>query len=250
MLESSTPIGASAAADDAVRATANPGPGSSSGGASVGLRERKKQQTRLRIIEVALDLCDAQGFDATTVEQIANGADVSPRTINRYFDSKEDIVLGPVKDFGLAIAECLRGLPVTGNELQSLREAFLQVVDHAAASVDGPISFRRFQQMQRILRSSPTVSAQSMELADDKNVAIAEAIADRLGTQPDALPVRLVVGAWQLIGHLSMECSNSIFDEADTSAAAADARNAFTTSFDEFMRVCTGRTDAAAAENR
>ncbi|WP_433727499.1 TetR family transcriptional regulator [Nocardia sp. CA-129566] len=250
MLESSTPIGASATADDAVRATANPGPGSSSAGASVGLRERKKQQTRLRIIEVALDLCDAQGFDATTVEQIANGADVSPRTINRYFDSKEDIVLGPVKDFGLAIAECLRGLPVTGNELLSLREAFLHVVDHAAESIDGPISFRRFQQMQRILRSSPTVSAQSMELADDKNVAIAEVIADRLGTQPDALPVRLVVGAWQLIGHLSMECSNSIFDEADTSAAAADARNAFTTSFDEFMRVCTGRTDAAAAENR
>ncbi|WP_433680824.1 TetR family transcriptional regulator [Nocardia sp. CA-119907] len=250
MLESSTPIGASAAADNAVRATANPGLGSSGAGASVGLRERKKQQTRLRIIEVALDLCDAQGFDATTVEQIANGADVSPRTINRYFDSKEDIVLGPVKDFGLAIAECLRGLPVTGNELLSLREAFLQVVDHAAESVDGPISFRRFQQMQRILRSSPTVSAQSMELADDKNVAIAEAIADRLDTQPDALPVRLVVGAWQLIGHLSMECSNSIFDEADTSAAAADARNAFTTSFDEFMRVCTGRTDVAAAENR
>ncbi|WP_433757168.1 TetR family transcriptional regulator [Nocardia sp. CA-135398] len=247
MLESSTPIGASATAEDAVRAPANPGTSASGG---PGLRERKKQQTRLRIIEVALDLCDAQGFDATTVEQIADRADVSPRTINRYFDSKEAIVLGPVKDFGLAIAECLRGLPVTGNELQSLREAFLQVVDQAAASVDGPLSFRRFQQMQRILRSSPTVSAQSMELADDKNAAIADVIAERLGTQPDALPVRLVVGAWQLIGHLSMECQNSIFDEEDTAAAAAEARNGFTTSFDEFMRVCTGRPATEPVETR
>lgn len=216
-------------------------------GPSMGLRERKKQQTRLRIIEVALDLCDAQGFDATTVEQIADRADVSPRTINRYFDSKADIVLGPVKDFGLAIAECLRGLPVTGNELQSLHEAFLQVVDQAVESVEGPLSFRYFQQVQRILRTSPTVSAHSMEVADDKNVAIAAAIAERLGTQPDALPVRLFVGAWQLIGHLSMECQNSISDDENTAAAA---RAAFTTSYDQFMRMCTSWPTTEPAENR
>ena len=64
MLESSTPTGASAAADNPASAAAHPAP--------TGLRERKKQQTRLRIIEIALDLCDAQGFDATTVEQIAS----------------------------------------------------------------------------------------------------------------------------------------------------------------------------------
>lgn len=244
------PIGASATAEEAVRAPANPGPSAPGDGASMGLRERKKQQTRLRIIEAALDLCDAQGFDATTVDQIAARADVSPRTINRYFDSKEAIILGPVKDFGRAVAECLRGLPVTGNELQSLREAFLQVVDQASKSVEGPLSFQRFQQMQRILRSSPAVSAQSMELADDKNAAIADVIAERLGTQPDALPVQLVVGAWQLIGHLSMECQHSIFDDADTAAAATAARNAFTTSYDEFMLVCTGRPTREPAENR
>ena len=243
MLESSTPIGVDAAADGTAP-PANPRP---SAPASIGLRERKKQQTRLRIIEVALDLCDAQGFDATTVEQIAHGADVSPRTINRYFDSKEDIVLGPVKDFGLAIADCLRALPVTDNELESLRLAFLQVVDTAANSVEGPLSFRRFQQMQRILRSSPTVSAQSMELADDKNAAIADVLAERFGTQPDALPVRLVIGTWQLIGHLSMECSDPIFDDEDTMAAAQSARDSFTTSFDEFMRVCAGRPAADPA---
>ncbi|MFD0365813.1 TetR family transcriptional regulator [Nocardia sp. GCM10030253] len=235
MLESSTPTGASAAADSPASAEANQDHAASP--APAGLRERKKQQTRLRIIEVGLDLCDAHGFDATTVEQIANAADVSPRTINRYFDSKEDIVLGPIKDFGLAVAETLRGLPVTGNELQALREAFLHAVDQAAGGTE-PISFRQFQQMQRILRSSPSVSARSLEHADHKTIAIAEVLAERLHTQPDALQVRLIVGTWQLIGQLGMECSVDILDEDDPAAAALAGRTAFLTTYDEFVRLC------------
>ncbi|PXX66462.1 TetR family transcriptional regulator [Nocardia tenerifensis] len=237
MLESPTPTGASTAAEPPA-ATASPGPG---------LRERKKQQTRLRIIEVALNLCDTQGFEATTIEQIANAADVSPRTINRYFDSKEDIVLGPIQDFGRAIADALRRLPVTGNELESLREAFLQVVDSAVrATSEWPVSFHQFQQMQRVVRSSPSVGARSLEHADSKNVAIAEAVAERLGTTPDALPVRLILGSWQLIGHLSMECGEDIFDYDDMHTAATVGRNTFSATFDEFLRVCGGgRTGAA-----
>jgi len=53
--------------------------------------------------------------------------------------------------------------------------------------------------MQRILRSSPAVSARSPRARDNKSIAIAAVVAERLGTQPDALPVRLIVGAWQLI---------------------------------------------------
>lgn len=225
MLESSAPMGAGAAADQAP--------------ATAGLRERKKQQTRLRIMAAALDLCDTQGFDATTIEQIANAADVSPRTINRYFDSKEDIVLGPVHDFGRTIAETLRGMPRTGNELEALREAFLQVVDRASeAGPADPLSFRQFQKVQRILRSSPSVSARSLEHADDKRTAIAAVVAERLGAEPDARAVRLIVGTWQLIGHVGMECSDDLFLDEDLATAAEAGRTAFTETFDEFVRVC------------
>ncbi|MEV6428754.1 TetR family transcriptional regulator [Nocardia sp. NPDC051463] len=236
MLESSTPTGASAAADSP--AGAEPNQDHAAIPTPAGLRERKKQQTRLRIIEVGLDLCDAHGFDATTVEQIANAADVSPRTINRYFDSKEDIILGPIKDFGRTVAETLRGLPVTGNELQALREAFLRTIDQAIDGNDRLLSFRQFQQMQRILRNSPSVSARSLEHADNKTAAIAEVLAERLHTQPDALEVRLIVGTWQLIGQLGMECSVDIFDDSDPAAAAMAGRTAFLSTFDEFVRIC------------
>jgi AcrR family transcriptional regulator len=61
----------------------------------IGLRDRKKRRTRQAIRAAAIELFTAQGVDATTIDQIASAADISPRTFFNYFDSKEQAVSLP-----------------------------------------------------------------------------------------------------------------------------------------------------------
>ncbi|RDI51644.1 TetR/AcrR family transcriptional regulator [Nocardia mexicana] len=201
--------------------------------AQPGLRERKKLQTRRRIVEVALELCDANGFEATTVEQIAEAADVSPRTVNRYFESKEDIVVAPIEDWGNALAEQLRRQPVIGNELQSLFDAYLAMMDSVITN-DEPISFRWFEQTHRIIRVSPTVRAHSLEFVDNKLRATGPVLAERLGTTPDAMQVRMISGIFNAICRTGLECE---LDDVDKRTAEL-AVTAVTTAYEEFVRTC------------
>ncbi|MYU14332.1 TetR family transcriptional regulator [Streptomyces sp. SID8361] len=61
-------------------------------GAAVGRRERKKAATRAAILEAATTLFVARGFDAVTVREIADEADVSPKTVFTHFPHKEALV--------------------------------------------------------------------------------------------------------------------------------------------------------------
>ena len=60
--------------------------------AALGLRELKKQRTRATLVDSAARLCARQGYEQTTVDQIAAAADVSPRTFSRYFPNKEAVI--------------------------------------------------------------------------------------------------------------------------------------------------------------
>ena len=60
----------------------------------------RRRRTREAIIDAALDLFERKGYDATTVEDIAAAAEVSPRTFFRYFDSKQDVVMAKTNEKG------------------------------------------------------------------------------------------------------------------------------------------------------
>jgi AcrR family transcriptional regulator len=65
----------------------------------LGLRERKKLRTRAILIDAAMDLCLRNGYENTTVEQIAAAADVSPRTFSRYFATKDAAFMTLIEDY-------------------------------------------------------------------------------------------------------------------------------------------------------
>src|SRR5881409_3232752 len=97
-----------------------------------GLRERKKQKTRWAIQEHALRLFAEQGYDATTVEQIAAAAEVSPSTFFRYFPSKEDVVIQDQYD--PILASIMAAAPAELGPVGALRHAMrtaLAAIDEA-----------------------------------------------------------------------------------------------------------------------
>ena len=92
---------------------------------SPGLRERKKQKTRETIVTVALELFAQRGYEQTTVGEIAEAAEVSPRTIFSYFQSKEDILFWDLPDLQERLAKALRERPEGATALDALREFIL-----------------------------------------------------------------------------------------------------------------------------
>lgn len=97
------------------------------GAASEGRWARRKEVTRAAIVAAAMRLFDEQGFHATTVQQIADAAQVSERTFFRYFESKEDLLL---TDFVTVLGEAASGLA-----LRPLEEAPLEAIHQAVRSV-------------------------------------------------------------------------------------------------------------------
>jgi AcrR family transcriptional regulator len=73
-----------------------------------GLRERKKRRTRAAIADAALKLFDQRGFDAVTVADVAEAAEVSEKTIFNYFPSKEDLVFEAAVERRAALLNAVR----------------------------------------------------------------------------------------------------------------------------------------------
>jgi AcrR family transcriptional regulator len=153
-----------------------------------GLRERKKARTRAAIREHALRLFRAQGYAATTVEQISAAAEVSPSTFFRYFPTKEDVVLRD--DFDERMLEAFERQPPSVSPVAALRAG----IREAIATLT-PAEWAEFREMTMLGMAIPEVRARMLdELTRSMNQA-AEALARRVGRSPEDLAVRVSAGA-------------------------------------------------------
>ena len=169
-----------------------------------GLRERKKLRTRATLIEAAAELCLRQGYDNTTVDQIAHAADVSPRTFSRYFPTKETVVAAIADDMDAYIAEALERQPTDVNEYEALLGAHLEVFG-PDRGYETP-GFRRMAVMIQIVNGSASFRATAFmhQQSMSENVSIA-VLAKRMGTAPDDPAVRMVADTWTLLFATSFE---------------------------------------------
>ncbi|MGW4164912.1 TetR/AcrR family transcriptional regulator [Streptomyces sp. NPDC004788] len=152
------------------------------------LRERKKLKTRAAIRKAAYRLVAAQGYDATTIEQIAAAAEVSPSTVVRYFPVKEDILLSDDQD--ALLVDRLRARPADEEPLDSLRTVILDAVTAALAEDPADTLLRA-----RFLVEVPAVRARFTETTAETGRLLSSAVAERTGRDPDDLEVRVFTAA-------------------------------------------------------
>ncbi|MEV8036463.1 TetR/AcrR family transcriptional regulator [Streptomyces sp. NPDC002742] len=158
-----------------------------------GLRERKKIKTRIAIREATYRLIAEQGYDATTIEQIAEAAEVSPSTVFRYFPTKEDIVL--TDEYDPLLEQELRERPADEPWFESLRHVIRKAIG-VSSSEDPEITRLR----TRLMVEVPAVRSRMMESMSVTGRLLSRAIGERSGRDPDSLEVR--VFAMSLIGGL------------------------------------------------
>lgn len=164
------------------------------GSPRMGLRERKKERTRRTIRTEAMRLFREQGYAETTVEQIAEAADISPSTFFRYFPSKEQVAI--TDDLDPLMIRAVEAQPA---DLSPLR-AFVRATVEVFESLE-PDELEFEQQRMKLIYTVPEL-ASVIARETERNVRmVAQLVADRVGRSADELEVRAFAGA--MIGAMS-----------------------------------------------
>jgi AcrR family transcriptional regulator len=155
---------------------------------SVGLRERKKLKTKAAIRKEAMRLFLDKGFDATTIEEIAAGVEISPSTFFNYFPNKEDVVFEDELD--PLILAAFDAQPEGTNPIRAIRNAMLTVFRALTPEQD-----RVMRERMALMTSTPSLrSAMLSQFADMVN-QIAALVASRAGGSPSDFAIRNFAGA-------------------------------------------------------
>ncbi|WUB12021.1 TetR family transcriptional regulator [Streptomyces platensis] len=154
----------------------------------IGLRERKKIQTREAIRRAAYRLFEAQGYEATPIDQIAEAADVSPSTVFRYFPTKEDIVL--TDEYDTVLEAGLRARPTDEPMVESMRRVAVEALRELTAADRGEL----VQRIQ-LVRDVPAIRGRTAENIARDTALISAVLAERTGRPADDLELRVISAA-------------------------------------------------------
>ncbi|MFD0498450.1 MULTISPECIES: TetR family transcriptional regulator [Streptomyces violaceusniger group] len=172
--------------DESVAGTTTPPP--------AGLRERKKRRTRSALVRSALELFTCQGYERTTVDEIAEAVEVSQRTFFRYFANKEEVAFASQESAECHFFAALCGRPAGEAPLAALRGAILDAWGTIGEAIEQLVPPELHMRMYRVIESTPSLLAVHLRRTAEMEERLAREIARREGLDIDADPrPRLVV---------------------------------------------------------
>jgi len=147
-------------------------------GTPIGLRERKKRETKQALARAGLELFVERGYDETTLADIADAAGVSTRTIFAYFPGKEDILFSTFEDMREALGRALADRPEGQDAFAALRD-FIVSSAHEKTELDC--------ELDQVIARNQTLSSHKRARIAQLQELLAGAIAEDLGAGPDDL---------------------------------------------------------------
>jgi len=150
---------------------------------ALGLRDRKRLETRLRIETAAVEIVMAEGLDGATVDMISERAEISPRTFFNYFDSKEDAILG-IHDLGEVQRAIASG--VASAETDDLVSAIISTM----LQIFGPVAQRTQLKAQRmvLVKDNPRLLSRQIHQFTQLNSTMSAAVVEFLTKREVTLP--------------------------------------------------------------
>lgn len=187
-----------------------------------GLRERKKQQTRLAISQVATRMFIERGFDQVTVAEVAEAAQVSVNTIFNYFSAKEELLFDRAEEVIESPSRIIRERRAGESAVDALHRAFQQVLKGESGLLQGP----RIKPFIATIEASPALKARTRLLLEQTEARLAQTLSEATGAKPDEPTARsvaaMIMGLWWM---LTQEFQTRVLrGESDSKLRAALSR--------------------------
>jgi AcrR family transcriptional regulator len=148
---------------------------------TLGLRERRKRETRQQISDVATLMFVQRGFDAVTISEVARAAGVAKMTVTNYFPRKEDLVFDRAEEIIGGLAAVVTARQPGESMLAAVRR------DYARAAADGAVTLGLASpEFAAMIQCSPVLAGRGMEIQDQRERALGDAIAAEAGADGPA----------------------------------------------------------------
>jgi AcrR family transcriptional regulator len=193
----------------------------------VGLRERKKEQTRQSIAETAWRLFAERGYDRVTVAEIAREAQVAEATVFNYFRTKEDLFYSRLEAFEGRLLDAIRARTAGEPVLGAFRRFLLDTSGLLGQAEAGDTeALAQLRTVNRLIAASPALLAREQQAIARSTDALADLLADETGAPPD--DIRPQVAANALMGiqrALLGQVRRRVLADDEPARLAADIRS-------------------------